>query len=483
MQSQSSSNIQVAIDELSTNSHNQKPLFADKIRASLLGLTSDEITYKCAEIDAMIKIMGISFTVYSDGANIDRQWPLDLVPRLIEKQEWDVTSAGLKQRLKALNMFINDLYNDAKVIKDKIVPEWVVYQSADYRAECKGVKPSFDVWSNICGSDLIRDASGTFRVLEDNLRIPSGVAYMLENRKVIKRTLPELFSHFDVHPLFDYPDKLRQMLISISPNRDHEPNVVLLTPGIFNSAYFEHTFLAQQMGITLVEGADLVVEDDFVYMKTIAGLEKVDVIYRRVDDAYLDPEVFLPESTLGVRGLFNAWRKGNVAIANAPGVGVADDKVLYAFVPELIRYYLSEEPILENIETYLCSDEKQRSYVLNNLDKLVVKPANASGGYGLLIGPHASQQERDECAAKIKADPRGFIAQPTISISTVPTACSGAIEPRHVDLRPFILQGESFYVTRGGLTRVALRKGSLVVNSSQGGGSKDTWVVDSGEYL
>ena len=403
------------------------------------------------------------------------------MPRVISKAQWDKTAAGLKQRLKALNMFIDDLYHDQNIIRDGIIPEFILKQSKNYLKECEGVSPRFGVWAHICGTDLVRDSDGQFYVLEDNLRVPSGVSYMLENRSIMKRVLPEVFEKVNIAPVGDYPEHLFNTLVALSPRDIAKPVIVVLTPGIYNSAYFEHAFLAQRMGAELVEGSDLVVQDDdCVYMKTIAGLERVDVIYRRIDDLFLDPEVFDPTSVLGVAGLMRAWSAGNVALANAPGAGVADDKVVYAFVPDIIRYYLKEEPLIPNVETFLCYDDEQRAYVLDNLDKLVVKPANESGGYGMLVGPHSTKKERETFAELIKANPRNYIAQPTLALSTAPTLVGkNKLEPRHLDLRPFILQSKDTYVTTGGLTRVAMKKGSLVVNSSQGGGSKDTWIVDT----
>jgi len=400
---------------------------------------------------------------------------------VISKAQWDKTAAGLKQRLKALNMFIDDLYHDQNIIRDGIIPEFILKQSKNYLKECEGVSPRFGVWAHICGTDLVRDSDGQFYVLEDNLRVPSGVSYMLENRSIMKRVLPEVFEKVNIAPVGDYPEHLFNTLVALSPRDIAKPVIVVLTPGIYNSAYFEHAFLAQRMGAELVEGSDLVVQDDdCVYMKTIAGLERVDVIYRRIDDLFLDPEVFDPTSVLGVAGLMRAWSAGNVALANAPGAGVADDKVVYAFVPDIIRYYLKEEPLIPNVETFLCYDDEQRAYVLDNLDKLVVKPANESGGYGMLVGPHSTKKERETFAELIKANPRNYIAQPTLALSTAPTLVGkNKLEPRHLDLRPFILQSKDTYVTTGGLTRVAMKKGSLVVNSSQGGGSKDTWIVDT----
>lgn len=430
--------------------------------------------------EVAIRVMGITFTVYSEGTMIDRAWPFDIVPRIIPLSEWQKTEAGLKQRVEALNLFINDLYHDQKIVKDKVFPAEVLAQSANFRPQCVGISPPHNIWAHICGSDLVRDKDGTLYVLEDNLRVPSGVSYMLENRNVTKRVMPELFATGHIQPIDDYTGQLYDMLAAMSPRPGDDPQIVVMTPGIYNSAYFEHSYLAQQMGVELVEGSDLIVDDkDEVYMRTVDGLKRVDVIYRRIDDLFLDPEAFNPESTLGVPGLMRAWRNGKVALVNAPGAGVADDKVVYAFVPEIIRYYLDQEPLLPNVPSYLCMRDKDRQYVLEHLHELVVKPANESGGYGMLVGPHSKKKDRDTFAELIKADPRNYMAQPTLKLSTTPTLIDDQLEPRHVDLRPFILSsGNSTYVTTGGLTRVALTKGSLVVNSSQGGGSKDTWIVD-----
>lgn len=423
--------------------------------------------------------LGITFTVYSEAGNIDRAWPFDIIPRIMQLSEWRRIEQGLIQRLTALNLFIDDLYNDRRIIADKVFPEEVLAESRNFRPQCVGMRPKHGVWAHICGSDLLRDRDGQVYVLEDNLRVPSGVSYMLENRLVTKRVFPELLRCYVPLPVDDYPSQLYEMLASLSPRPGDTPQVVVLTPGIYNSAYFEHAYLAQQMGVELVEGRDLVVGgDDCVYMHTIFGRKRVDVIYRRVDDLFIDPESFNPESTLGVRGLLRAWRKGRVALANAPGSGVADDKVVYAFVPEIIRYYLQQDPILPNVPTHRCMYASERQYALEHISELVVKPANESGGYGMLVGPHAPTSEHKKFRALIQENPRNYIAQPTLTMSTVPTLVDQKVEPRHVDLRPFILQGEKHYVTAGGLTRVALRKGSLVVNSSQGGGSKDTWIVD-----
>jgi uncharacterized circularly permuted ATP-grasp superfamily protein len=423
--------------------------------------------------------MGITFTVYSDGQNIDRAWPFDVIPRVLPAAEWDRTAAGLRQRLQALNCFIADTYGEQNFIRSGRMPESVVATSGNFLPACAGARPPHDVWANICGSDLIRGDDGVLYVLEDNLRVPSGVSYMLENRAVMKQVFPEVFAEQTIRPVDDYPSELFDMLASLSPRPGDDPEVVVLTPGIYNSAYFEHAYLAQRMGAELVEGGDLLVaDDDCVYMRTVAGLKRVDVIYSRVNAEFLDPAALRPDSMLGVRGLIRAWRAGHVAIANSPGTGVADDKVVYAYVPDMIRFYLDEEPLLPNVPTYLCSQPEQLQYVLDHLPELVIKPANESGGYGMLVGPHASRAEHETFRRLVKANPRNYIGQPVVQLSTVPTLVDGGFEARHVDLRPFILQGRETYVTPGGLTRVALRRGSLVVNSSQGGGSKDTWVVE-----
>ncbi len=443
---------------------------------SLLSHESIEQRKRNAEI--AIQEMGISFTVYSDEGNIDRAWPFDIIPRIIEAQEWRYVEAGLKQRLKALNMFISDVYSEQAFIKAGKIPSDLINSSKNFRQQCVGIKPRHNVWANICGSDLVRDKDGNIYVLEDNLRVPSGVSYMLENRVITKRVFPELLENINILPIDDYPTQLYEMLCSLAPEGKHSPQIVVLTPGIYNSAYFEHAFLAQQMGAELVEGSDLVVQDDIVYMRTIEGLRQVDVIYRRIDDEFIDPEAFKEDSILGVPGLMRAWQAGHVALANAPGSGVADDKVVYAYVPEMIRFFLGEEPVLPNVPTYLCAEPDQLDYVMEHLAELVVKPANESGGYGMLVGPHATKKEVEAFRKIVKDNPRNYIGQPTLSISTSPTLCGNQLEPRHVDLRPFILQGKDIFVTAGGLTRVAMKKGSLVVNSSQGGGSKDTWIIE-----
>ena len=441
------------------------------------GLAELQARQDAADLDMLA--MGVTFTVYSDGRGIDRAWPFDVIPRVIDAAEWRSIEAGLTQRLAALNRFIDDVYNDQHVIADGVFPPELLADASNFRDECRGVRPRFGVWAHISGSDLVRDADGTVYVLEDNLRVPSGVSYLLENRLVSKRTFADLFADQSIQPVDDYPDQLFRLLASLAEDDTVDPTIAVLTPGIYNSAYFEHSFLAHRMGVALVEGRDLFVgADDHLYMRTIAGHRPVHVLYRRVDDMFLDPEAFNPDSSLGVPGLLRAWRAGHVAIANAPGAGVADDKVVYAWVPDLIRYYLDEEPILPNVPTYRCLYDDERRYVLAHLPELVVKPANESGGHGLVIGDRASDDELTAVARAIEAEPRRWVAQPILALSTAPTLCDGAIESRHLDLRPFILTGRHSYVTRGGLTRVALRKGSLVVNSSQGGGSKDTWVVE-----
>jgi len=467
-------------DELITPKRH--PRQAARALARLLGrMDKEELAARQGAAELAIKGMGITFTVYSETeGTIDRAWPFDIIPRILPLREWSRVEEGLKQRVQALNLFIDDLYHGQKIIKDGVFPAEVLEKSANFRPQCVGVDPPLGIWAHICGSDLVRDADGTIYVLEDNLRVPSGVSYMLENRLVTKRVFPELFEHYAPLPIDSYPSQLFDTLAALSPRPADFPEVVVLTPGIYNSAYFEHSYLAQQMGCELVEGRDLVVgDDDVVYMRTIEGLSRVDVIYRRIDDLFMDPEAFEPDSVLGVPGLMRAWKAGNVALANAPGAGVADDKVVYYYVPQIIRYYLDQDPIIPNVPTHLCTDPKEREHVLANLEKLVVKPANESGGYGMLVGPASTRAEREAFAEHVKRDPRNYIAQPALRLSTVPTVVGRHVEPRHVDLRPFILSGDRTQVTTGGLTRVALRKGSLVVNSSQGGGSKDTWIIDT----
>jgi uncharacterized circularly permuted ATP-grasp superfamily protein len=453
---------------------------AEALCAFLASLDDKSLSERVATAEQVIRLMGITFRVYGeDGGSIDRHWPYDLIPRILPLPEWRRIEEGLKQRALALNLFIDDVYHDQRAFRDGIVPAELLATSRNFRPECMGVSPAHGVWAHICGSDLVRDRDGTVYVLEDNLRVPSGVSYMLENRKVTKRSFPELFRQARILPVDDYPLRLYAMLASVSPRPGDTPQIVVLTPGIYNSAYYEHSYLAQRMGVELATGADLFVDDeDVVQLRTIAGPVRVDVIYRRIDDLFLDPEAFHPESLLGVPGLMRAWRAGNVALVNAPGAGVADDKVVYTYVPALIRYYLDAEPILPNVPSFRCAFEDECRHVLGHLDTLVVKAANESGGYGLLIGPHATPAQRAAFGEAVRADPRNYMAQPMLTLSTVPTLVGSRVAPRHVDLRPFILSGSRTDVTAGGLTRVALVEGSTVVNSSQGGGSKDTWVVD-----
>ncbi len=430
--------------------------------------------------------LGVTFNVYGDEQGSEKVFPFDVVPRIISGQTWEWLEKGLQQRITALNCFLDDIYNEQKIIADGVIPRATVESASGFLPPCKGLKPPQGVWCHITGTDLVRDRKGDWFVLEDNLRCPSGVSYVLENRRVMKSSFPSLFEALDIKAVDDYPGQLLKMLLELAPESISAPMVVLLTPGAFNSAYFEHSFLAQQMGITLVEGRDLVVDEGYVKMRTTKGLCQVDVIYRRIDDDFIDPLAFRADSMLGVPGLMDVYRQGRVAIANAPGTGIADDKLVYAYVPQMIRYYLDEEQIIPNVPTYFCEDEKQQEHILANLDSLVVKATDASGGYGMLIGTQSSKEEQTLFAEKIKANPRGYIAQPTLCLSRVPTLIDKTFQGRHVDLRPFILygrsrdaSGEAPYVNPGGLTRVALREGSLVVNSSQGGGSKDTWVLNA----
>src|ERR1700729_597356 len=443
----------------------------------LLNLAPDELRRSKHEADQSFFNQGITFTVYGSNKGTERIFPHDLLPRIITAAEWEKIERGLTQRITALNLFLKDIYHEGKIIEDGVVPGSIVYTCKHYRREMRGVKVPRDVYITVVGTDLIRNPEGNFVVLEDNLRVPSGVSYMLTSRRVMKQIFPGLFQKCRVRPIEQYSQVLLSTLRSLTPEDRSEPTVVLLTPGSYNSAYFEHTYLARQMGIELVEGRDLVVHDNVVYMRTTGGLRRVDVIYRRVDDDFIDPLAFRSDSILGVAGMFNAYRAGNVTLANAFGTGIADDKAVYAYVPAIIRYYLGEEPILNNVETYLMTDPKQRKYCCENLDKLVVKAVGESGGYGMLIGPHSSTEQREEFKRAIEANPRNYIAQPTLDFSRAGCLTENGIEPRHVDLRPYILYGDKVRIVPGGLTRVALRRGSLVVNSSQGGGSKDTWVL------
>jgi uncharacterized circularly permuted ATP-grasp superfamily protein len=447
------------------------------LAARLETLSSQDLAERQRTLERFFLLQGITFTVYGAESSTERIIPTDLLPRIIAASEWATIESGLTQRLKALNMFLADIYSDQQILNDRVVPRDLVLCAPSYRREMQNLYVPHGAYANVCGSDLIRQPDGAFAVLEDNLRVPSGVSYMLANREASKRVFPGTFRGAGVRPVDRYPDLLLATLKSMAADWRPNPQVVVLTPGVYNSAYFEHAYLARLMGAPLVEGRDLVVHDNMVYMRTTTGLRRIDVIYRRVDDDFIDPLTFRRDSGLGAAGLFNAYRAGNVVICNAPGTGVADDKAVYAYVPEIIRYYLGEEPILPNIETYLCREPSQLSHVLANLDKLVVKAVGASGGYGMLVGPHSTRAEQAAFADALKADPANYIAQPTIQLSTAPCLIDSAIEPRHVDLRPFVLSGEKIAVTPGALTRVALRRGSLVVNSSQGGGSKDTWVL------
>jgi uncharacterized circularly permuted ATP-grasp superfamily protein len=463
-------------DEMVAESGGPRASVAALSRA-IEALAAGELASRQAGAERALMQMGITFNVYGEQAGLEKIFPFDIVPRVVSATEWSRLEKGLKQRIHALNLFIDDLYHSQKILKDRIIPRDIILSAKSFRQQCVGWNPPRGIWCHITGTDLVRHSDGQIYVLEDNLRCPSGVSYVLQNREVMKGLFPKVLGSLKVRPVLDYPLKLRDMLEYLTPDAVARPRVVLLTPGVYNSAYFEHSFLAQQMGIELVEGRDLVVEDSVVLMRTTRGFERVDVIYRRIDDDFLDPRCFRPDSMLGVPGLMEAYKAGNVALANAPGTGVADDKVVYAYVPRIVKYYLGEEIMLPNVPTYICAEEKDLQHTLANLDKLVVKAANESGGYGMLVGPHATKEQRAEFAEKLRTDPRNYIAQPTLALSRVPTICGDHFEGRHVDLRPYVLHGKEIFVLPGGLTRVALKKGSLVVNSSQGGGSKDTWVL------
>jgi uncharacterized circularly permuted ATP-grasp superfamily protein len=456
---------------------------AHHLMQSIQTLPPGEFERRQAAAEQALMQMGITFNVYGEEAGVEKIFPFDIVPRIVSAAEWGRLERGLKQRIEALNLFINDVYHEQRILKDGVVPREIVLTAKSYRRQVVGWNPPHGIWCHITGTDLVRHRDGQFYVLEDNLRCPSGVSYVLQNRQVMKSLFPKVFTASKVRPVDNYPLKLRDMLEFVAPAHAPKPHVVLLTPGSYNSAYFEHSFLAQQMGVELVEGRDLVVEDGQVLMRTTKGFERVDVIYRRIDDDFLDPKCFRADSFLGVPGLMEACQAGNVALANAPGSGVADDKVVYAYVPRIVKYYLGEEILVPNVPTHICAEEAGLRYALEHLEELVVKAANESGGYGMLVGPHSTKAQRAEFAEKIKADPRNYIAQPTLALSRVPTICAGRLEGRHVDLRPYILYGKEIFVLPGGLTRVALKKGSLVVNSSQGGGSKDTWVLADSEAV
>ncbi len=463
-------------DEMFDEAAKPRPLYRT-LNKRLLSLKSEELRRSQQAADLSFLNQGITFTVYGNEEGTERIFPYDLLPRLISAQEWATVEKGLIQRITALNLFLKDLYGEARILSDRGIPRELIYTCKHFRREMRGVSVPKDIFVSVAGTDLIRRDDGVFTVLEDNLRVPSGVSYMLANRSVMKQVWPSLFRDYGVQPIDHYGQELLATLRALAPNHRPDPTIVVLTPGVFNSAYYEHTFLARQMGVELVEGRDLVVHDNVVYMRTTAGLERVDVIYRRVDDDYLDPLAFRPGSTLGVPGLMNAYRAGNIGLSNAIGTGVADDKAIYAYVPQMIRYYLGQEPILPNVETFLCGDPPQMQHVLANLENFVVKAVGEAGGYGMLIGPHSSKAQQAEFADKIKDNPRNYIAQPTLALSRCPCFIEGQIEARCVDLRPYILFGDRPSIVPGGLTRVALRRGSLVVNSSQGGGSKDTWVL------
>ena len=451
------------------------------VTGSLEKLGFVELARRQHTTEERLRDLGITFAVYGHQEGTEKVWPFDILPRVISADEWQQVEQGLKQRIYALNLFIEDIYNDQRTIKDGIVPEEMIRTAATFRSQCIGHRPPKNVWTHITGTDLIRHQDGSFYVLEDNLRCPSGVSYVLENREVMKRVLPEVFNGQAVSAIDDYPEELLDTLLATAPDGVDMPVAVLLTPGIYNSAYFEHSFLAQQMGIELVQGTDLTVRDGYVFMKTTRGLKRVDVVYRLIDDLFLDPEAFRDDSVIGVPGIMEVHRQGRVTLANAPGTGIADDKAIYSYVPQIIKYFTGEDPIIQNVPTYICSDPVQRQHVLTHLEELVIKPTNEAGGYGIVLGPKASKADLEECRQRIQADPRNYIAQPMLQLSTVPTICGKDIEPRHVDLRPFVLLGgpemEDIYVLPGGLTRVALVKDSMIVNSSQGGGSKDTWVL------
>ncbi len=465
-------------DEMVDASGQPRPHY-ERLFNRLKALQPEDFQGRCEAVEQAMLMQGITFTVYSDHEGTERIFPFDLMPRIIPADEWSMLERGLTQRILALNHFLHDIYHEALIIRDGIIPKELVLGAKHYRPEFVGCQVPRDIYVHICGSDLVRDSDGQYYVLEDNARSPSGVSYMLENRQLMKRAFPGLFLESAVAPVSNYTRDLLRMLKYIAPAGVTDPTVAVLTPGVYNSAYFEHCFLARDMGVDIVEGRDLVVQDKRVFMRTIHGLRPVDVLYRRIDDDFLDPLVFREDSVLGVPGLVEAYRAGNLGLANSIGTGVADDKLIYTFVPAMIRYYLNEDAILPNVDTFLATDPVHLQHILANIDKLVTKPVNESGGYGITVGPHATKAQLEACAAAVKANPRNFISQRPISLSRHPTWIDGQLEGRHVDLRPYILFGEKITITPGGLTRVALRKGSLIVNSSQGGGSKDTWVVRS----
>ncbi|HEY7090513.1 MAG TPA: circularly permuted type 2 ATP-grasp protein [Tepidisphaeraceae bacterium] len=470
-------------DEMFVGADSVRPHYTSVV-SGIKALGAEAIQRRRRMADLSFRNQGITFTVYSDQTGVEKIFPFDIVPRIIPDREWTHIEKGLMQRITALNMFCRDIYHEQRILKERIIDPELIYGAKMFRREMLGIRIAKDIYIHVCGTDLIRDKDGRYLVLEDNGRTPSGVSYVLENRSVMRRIFPQLFSAYHVRGIEDYPYNLLQTLKHCAPPHADDPTVAILTPGVYNSAYFEHSFLARQMGIALVEGRDLVVDNNFVYMRTTGGLQRVDVLYRRVDDDFLDPLCFRPDSALGVAGLMNAYRCGNVTLVNAVGPGVADDKAIYPFVPDMIKFYLGTDPILPNVPTYVCARESDRKFVLENLHELVVKSTNESGGYGMLMGHQATTKEREVFTEKIKADPRNFIAQPVVQLSQHPSLIENKFEGRRIDLRPYILFGEKPIVMPGGLTRVALRKGSLVVNSSQGGGSKDTWVLeDDGDIV
>lgn len=467
-------NIENFFDEMFHRSGETREGYA-YLKEAFQELTLEELSNRQIAAERAMLAMGITFNVYSEGEGTERTMPFDILPRILPGNEWQRLEKGLKQRIEALNLFLHDVYNDQKILKDKVVPRELIESSKSFLRPCLGLTPPKGIWCHITGTDLIRGDDGEMMVLEDNLRCPSGVSYMLENRELSKQIFPDILARTGVQPVSDYPARLLSMLELLAERPD--PTVAVLTPGVFNSAYFEHSYLAQQMGVELVDSRDLVVDGGYVKMRTTKGFEVVDVIYRRIDDTFIDPLAFNPDSLLGIPGIFEVYKKGRVALANAPGTGVADDKVVYAYVPRIIKYYLGQDPIIPNVQTYICGEDDDRQYVLENIGNLVVKEANEAGGYGMLIGPKATREEHDHFRKRIRENPRNYIAQPTISLSRVPCIFNEGAEGRHVDLRPYVLYGNEIHVIPGGLTRVALRKGSLVVNSSQGGGGKDTWVL------
>lgn len=463
-------------DELFLND-NQPRVECQSLVQRILNFSETELRQKNYSAQQVLFRHGATFHVYGDAQAEERILPFDIIPRIIPADQWAYLESGLKQRIQALNLLIDDIYHDQKLVKDGIIPREIIESSSGYLESCRGLNPPNGIWCHITGTDIVRDRDGQFYVLEDNLRCPSGVSYVLENRRVMKSTFPQIFQEMKIHPVEQYPSQLLDALLNLVAEQAIEPNVAILTPGFHNSAYFEHSYLARQMGVELVEGRDLVVADGYLQMRTTQGLKRIDVLYRRIDDSFLDPTVFNPDSMLGVPGLMDVYQSGRLAIANAPGTGVADDKVIYAYIPEAIRYFLDQEPILANVPTYLCWRQDDLNFVMDHLDQLVVKAASEAGGYGMLIGTQSTAQEREDFRQRIIAHPRNYIAQPTLCLSRVPTLLGDGLEGCHVDLRPYVLYGDDIYVHPGGLTRVALRRGSLVVNSSQGGGTKDTWVL------